>query len=131
MRLRKSFLESLVMNNTIESDELTKKVQEVKDPEKAAELIRECECIIRTKKKGIIRIAYHQGKVFKKFKDKEKFNSPADKLGIHKTTIILKINIFKLSEKYPKLLNSSIDLGFFKNHYKYIKLICNENASEC
>ena len=96
--IKKKLIESLVMNDTIESDELTKKVQEV------------CESIIRTKKKGIIRIAYHQGKVFKKFKDKEKFNSPADKLGIHKTTIILKINIFKLSEKYPKLLNSSIGL---------------------
>ena len=89
------------MNDTIKSDELTEKVQEVEDPEKAAELIRECESITRTKKKGIIRIAQHQGKVFKKFKDKEKFNSVADKLGVHKTTIILKINNFKLSEKYP------------------------------
>ena len=58
------------MNDTIESDELTKKIQ-VEDPEKAAGLIQECESIIRTKKKGIIRMAYHQGKVFKKFKDKE------------------------------------------------------------
>ena len=82
------------------------------------------------RKKDIIWIAYHQGKVFKKFKDKEKFISLVNKLGIHKTTITLKINIFKLSEKYPKLLNSSIGLGFFKNLYKDIKAICNENAWE-
>ena len=68
------------MNDTIENDELTKKIQEVKDPEKAAKVIQECESIIRTKKKGIIRIAYHQGKVFKKFKDKEKFITLVNKL---------------------------------------------------
>ena len=123
--IKKKLIESLVMNDTIESDELTKKIPEVKDPGKAAEVIQECESIIRTKKKGIIWIAYHQGKVFKKFKDNEKFITLVNKLGIHKTTIILKVNIFKLSEKYPKLLNLSIGLGFFKNHYKDIKVICN------
>ena len=59
------------MNDTIESNELTKKVQEVEDPEKAPEVIQECESIIRTKKKGIIRIAYHQGKIFKKFRTRK------------------------------------------------------------
>ena len=54
-----------MMSDRIESEELIKKVQEVEDPEKAAELIQECESIIRTNKKGIIRIAYHQGKIFK------------------------------------------------------------------
>ena len=128
--IKKKLIESLVMNDTIESDELTKKVEEVEDPEKAAGLIQQCESIIQTKKKGIIQIAYHQGKVFKKFKDKEKFIALVNELGIHKTTIIFKINIFKLCEKCPKLLNSFIGLGFFKNHYKDIKVICNENAWE-
>ena len=102
--IKRKLIESLVMNNTIESDELTKKVQEVENPEKAAQVIHECESIIRTKKKGIIRIAYHQGKVFKKFKGKEKFKILVIKLGILKTTIIFKINIFKLCERHSKLL---------------------------
>ena len=93
-------------------------------------MIHECESIIRTKKKGIIRIAYHQGKVFKKFKDKEKFITLVNKLGIHKTTIIFKINIFKLRERHSKLLKSSIGLGFLKTHYKDIREICNENEQE-
>ena len=114
--IRTKLIESLVMNDTIETDGLTKKIQEVEDLEKAAGLMQECESIIRTKKKDIIQIAYHQGKVFKKFKDKEKFITLVNKLGIHKTTIIFKINIFKLCEKYPKLFNSSLGLGFFKNH---------------
>ena len=128
--IKKKLIEYLVMNDTIESDELTKKIQEVEDPEKPAGLIQECKSIIKTKKKGIIWIAYYQGKVFVKFKNKEKFITLVNKLGIRKTTIILKINIFKLSQKYPKVLNSSIGLGFFKNHYKDIKVICNENAWE-
>ena len=82
--IKKKLIESLVMNGTIESDELTKKVEEVEDPEKAAGLIQQCESIIQTKKKGIIQIAYHQGKVFKKFKDKEKFITLVNKLGILK-----------------------------------------------
>ena len=77
-----------------------------------------------------MRIVYHQGNVFKKFKDKEKFITLVNKLGIHKTTIIFKINIFKLCEKYPKLFNSFISLGFFKNHYTDIRVICNDNAQE-
>ena len=128
--IRRKLIESLVMNDTIEIDELTNKIQEAEDPEKAAGLIQERESIIRTKKKGIIWIAYHQGKVFKKFEEKEKFIPLVNKLGIHKSTIIFKINIFKLCEKYPKLFNSSIGLGFFKNHYKDIKVICKENAQE-
>ena len=114
--IKKKLIESLVMSDSIESDELTKKIQEVEYPEKAAEVIQECKSIIRTKKKGITRIAYHQRKVFEKFKDREKFVTLVNKLGIYKTTIVLKINIFKLSQKRPRLLNSSIGLGFFKNH---------------
>ena len=78
--IKKKLIESLVMNDTTESDKLTKKIQEVQDPQKAAGLIQECKSIIWTKKKGIIWIAYHQGKVFKKFKDKEKFITLVNKL---------------------------------------------------
>ena len=71
-------------------------------------MIQKYENIIETKKKGIINMAFHQGKVFKKFKDKEKFITLVSRLGIHKNTIIFKINVFKLCERYPKLLKSSI-----------------------
>ena len=65
--IRRKLIESLVMNDTIETDELNKRTEEVEDSEKAAEVVQECQNITQTKKKGIIRIAYHQGKVFKKF----------------------------------------------------------------
>ena len=112
----------MVVNEVVESDELNKQAEEVQDPEEAAKVIQKYENI-KTKKKGIISIAYHQGKVFKKFKDKEKFITLVNRLGIHKTTIIFKINVFKLCERHPKSFKSYIGLGFFKNHHKDIKEI--------
>ena len=88
----------------------------MRQPEKAAEAIKRYEDIIKMKKKGIISVAYYQGKVFKRFKEKEKFVKFLSELVIQKTTIIFKINVFKLCEKYPKLLRSSIGLGCFKNY---------------
>ena len=90
-------------------------------------IIEQYEYIIKTKKKGITSIAYYQRKVFERFKEKEKFIKLVSKLGIHKNTIIFKINVFKLCEKSPKLLRSSIGLGFFKNYHKDIKAVCREN----
>ena len=74
----------------VETEELNKKAEEVQKPEDAAAVIKQYEGIIRTKKKGVISIAYHQGKVFKKFKDKEKFIKLVNEFKVHKTTIILR-----------------------------------------
>ena len=82
------------------------------------------------KKKAIISIAYYQGFSFKRFKEKEKFVKLVSELGIHKNTIIFKINVFKSCEKYPKLLRSSINLGFFKNYHKNIKVVSKENEED-
>ena len=120
----------MVVNEVVESDELNKQAEEIQDPEEAVKVIQKYKNIIRTKKKGVIRIAFHQGKVFKKFKDKEKFITLVKNIGIHKTAIIFKINIFKLCERHSKLLKSSIGLGFLKTHYKDIREICNENEQE-
>ena len=105
----------------------------MQDPEKAAKVIKQYEDIIKTKNKGIINVGYHQGQVFKRFKEKEKFAKLVGDLGIHKTTIIFKINIFRLCNKYPKLLKFSIGLGLFKSYHKDIKAICEEyeNNFQC
>ena len=93
-------------------------------------MIKQYEEIIRTEKKGIVNIAFHQKKVFKRFKEKDKFITLVNQFNIHKTTIIFKINIYKLCKKYPKLLKSLVRLGFLKTHYKNIREICNENEQE-
>ena len=125
--IKKQFiLESMIIDEVVEFEDLNKEAEEMRQPEKAAEVIKRYEDIIKMKKKGIISVAYHQGKIFKRFKEKEKFVRLVSELGIHKTTIIFKINVFKLCEKYPKLLRSSIGLGFFKNYHKDIKAVCEE-----
>ena len=48
-------------------------------------------------KKNIVRIVYHQGKVFRRFKEKEKFIKLAKQFKVHKTRMIIKINIIKLT----------------------------------
>ena len=127
--INKQLLESIIINEVVESEELNKKAEEIQESEEA-ELIKQYEYIIKTKKKGIIRIAYYQGKVFKRFKEKENFVKLVSQLGTHKNTIIFKINVFKLCERYPKLLRSSIGLGFFKNYRKDIKTVCRENEED-
>ena len=73
--MKKQLIESMLMNEVVETDELNKQAEEVQKPEDAADLIKQYEDTIRTQKKGIINIAFNQGKVFKKFKDKEKLRS--------------------------------------------------------
>ena len=123
-------LESIIINEVVEWKELNKKTEEIQEPEEAAKVIEQYECIIKTKKNRIISITYNQKKVFKRFKEKEKFIKQVSQLGVHKNTIIFKINVFKLCERYPKLLRSSIGLGFFKNYHKDIKTICRENEQD-
>ena len=96
--IKKQLLESMIIIEVAEFEDLNKEAKEIQDPEKAAEIIKRYEGIVKTKKKGIISIAYHQEQVFKRFKEKEKFAKLVSELGIHKSTIIFKINIFKLRE---------------------------------
>ena len=120
----------MITGEVVESEDLKKEAEEIAEPEKAVMIIKRYEDIIKAKKKGIISIIYYQGKVFKRFKEKEKFATLVSELRIHKNTIIFKINVFKLCKKYPKLLKSSIGLGFFKNYHKDIKAICEENEKD-
>ena len=83
--------------------------------------------MIRKKQKNIVRIAHHKGQVFKRFKEKGKFMKLVKEF---KTTMIFKINIVKLIDKHPKLMKSSVTLGFLKNCRKNIEQICNENPDK-
>ena len=129
-KIKKQLLDLMIIDEVVEFEDLNKEAKEMQDPEKATEIFKGYKGIIKTKKKGIISVAYYQGQVYKRFKEKEKFAKLVSELGIHKTTIIFKINVFKLCKKYPKLLKSSIGLGFFKNYHKDIKAICEENEKD-
>ena len=129
-RNKKKLLESITTNNAVEIDEIDERADKVEKPEDAADIIKQYEEILRAKRKGIIVVAFYQGKIFKHSKEKEKFQQMVGKLKIHKNTIVFKINVFKLIEKYPKLMKSSVTLTFLKNYFKDIKQTCKENSRE-
>lgn len=49
--------------------------------------------------------------------------------GVSKSTIIFKIYIVRLIDKYAKIKNSWLSLHFLKIYFKMIKEICEENSS--
>ena len=95
----------MINSDIIETEELNEKADKVEKSENVATIIKQNEEKVRTKKKNIC-IAYRQQKVFGRFNEREKF------IKLHKNTIIFKINIDKLIDKYPKLMMSSVTLGF-------------------
>ena len=108
----------------VETEELNEQAGIVDKLEDAANLIKKYEEILKTKRKGIMSVVYHQGKVFSRFREKEKFLKLVADFGVHKGTIIFKINVFKLLDKYLKLKKSSVTLSFMKNYFKDIKETC-------
>ena len=112
--IKKKLLDSMTIDEVVEFDDLNKEAEKTQDPEEAAKIVKRYEGIIKTKKKGITNVAFYQGQIFKRFKEKEKFAKLVSELEIRKTTTIFKIIVFKLCKKYAKLLKSSIGLGFLK-----------------
>ena len=98
--------------------------------EDAAKVIQEFKEIIKNKKSGIIWLAYYQGQIYKKLKEKGRLVSMAFKFNVSKSTIMFKIALNKLIDEYPKIKNSSLCLHYFKKHFKMIREVCKENASE-
>ena len=79
----------MTIGEIVEFNDLNKEAEEVQDPEKVAIIIERYEDIKKKEKER--NVAYDQGQVFKRFKEKEKFAKLVSELGIHKTTIICKI----------------------------------------
>ena len=123
-------IDSIINNDIIEKEELNETADKAEKREDTAAVIKQYGDIIHTKKANIISIAYHQGKDFKNFKDKEKSIKLVSDFKVHKSAIIFKMKIFKLTDKHPKLSKPYVTLGFLKNYHKDIKQISNENSNE-
>ena len=50
--IKKQLLESIMINEAVESEELNREVERAQRPEEAAKVIQKYESIIKTKKKG-------------------------------------------------------------------------------
>ena len=60
-KINKKLLDSMIIDENLKFDDLNKEAEEVKDPEKPAVIIKRYEDIIKTERKGIIKVTYHQG----------------------------------------------------------------------
>ena len=80
------------------------------NPDDAAELVKKINKMIKNKKNDILMLAYHQGIIFRKFKENNRFTSAVSKFEISKTNINFKIDIVKFIDKYPKMRTSCISL---------------------
>ena len=94
-----------------------------RNEEDAAKVIQEFEEIIKNKKSDIVWLAYYQGKIFQKFKEKERFvSNMVLKFKVSKSTIIFKIALSsRLIDDYPKIKDSSLSFHYFLKKLKMVK----------
>ena len=86
---------------------------------------------MKSKKSNIVWLAYYHGKIFQKFRPKERFvNDIVTKFKVSKWAIVFEITLRRLIEEYPKIENSSLSLHYFKKHLKLFKEIFKESASK-
>ena len=81
-----------IMIGEVECKDIENLSSTVKSPNDAAELICKIERVIISRKNSILVLAYHQGVIFKRFKENSMFASAVTNL---KSTINFKIGIVK------------------------------------
>ena len=119
-----------VNSEEVDSEGIEDLSRNVDSPDDAARLVGRIERIMKSKKNNILILPYHQGLIFRKSKQNNRFTGAVTNLKINKATINFKIGIIKFIEDYLKMQKSSVSLHFLKNNFKTIKEVCREYASE-
>ena len=66
-------------------------------------------------------VAYYRGKIFQKFKEKERFVSDMVlKLNVSKSTRMFKIALSNLIDAYPKIKESWLSLHYLKKNLEWL-----------
>ena len=114
--IKKELEESIAKSGRNENADMQEKVNGCKANEGAVKAIQESEEIIQNKKSDIVWLAYYQGQIFQKFKERERFvSNMVLKFRVSKSTIVFKIALKKLIDDFPKIKNSLLSLHYFKN----------------
>ena len=114
-----------------ENTDMQEKVNGCTTNKDAVKAIQEFAEMIKNKKSDIVWLAYCQGQIFKKFREKERSVSDMVlKFNVSKSTIVFKIALKKLIDDYPKIKDSSLSLHYFLKKLKVLKAVCKENASK-
>ena len=75
-------------------------------------------------------LAYQQGIIFQRFKEKEKFANMITEFDVIRSITSFEIAIVGVINKYPEIKMISLSFYFLKKYLKVIKEVCKENASE-
>ena len=130
--IKKELQESIAYGGRNENMDIQEKAENfITNEEDVAKVIQELEEIIKNKKSDIVWLAHYQGKIFQKFKKKERFVSDMVlKFKVSKSTIMFKIALCRLIDDYPRIKHSSLSLYYFLKKLNVIKEVRKENASE-
>ena len=110
---------------------MQEKVNRCRTNADAVKTVQEFEQIIQNRKSDIVWLAYYQGQIFQKFREKERFvNDMILKFGVSKSNIVFKIVLKKLISDFLRIKTSWLSLHYFKKNLKLIKEICKEKPSE-
>ena len=113
--IKKELEESIVNGRKNENADMQDKVNGCITNEDATKAIQEFEQIIQNKKSHIVWLAYYQGQIFQKFREKERFASDMVlKFNVSNSTIVFKIALKKLIDHFPKIVDSSLSLYYCK-----------------
>ena len=73
-----------IMIGEVDCEDIENVSSSVKSPNDVAELISKIERVIKSRKNSILILAYHQGVIFKRFKENSMFTSAVTSLKISK-----------------------------------------------
>ena len=113
--IKKELQESITDGGRNENTDIQEKAENfTTNEEDVAKVIQELEEIIKNKKSDIVWLAHYQGKIFQKFKKKERFVSDTVlKFKVSKSAIRFKIVLCRLIDDYPRIRLVAVSLLFF------------------
>ena len=106
-----------LQENDVEEQGLNKTGNNVNNSQEAIIIIRRYEDIIKTQNKKAIGYIGKQGQLLKKFKDTEHF---FDNVYQSRSTIYVKVLLYKLLKKHLLIKKSTLQSSYFKA----IKVVC-------
>ena len=101
--IKKELKGSITNEKWNENTDMQEKVKCTTNEKDAVKVVQEFQEIIKNKKRDILWLAYHQGQIFQKFKEKERFIKMVLKFDIIKLILVLKIVLSKPIDNYPKI----------------------------
>lgn len=105
--IKREFLKLLVEKGSIENGKLIQTPENVVSLQDAIKRVKHYEKLFHREKQNVVNDAYRQGYILPKFKESEEFIETVKKLGISKSPVAFKINLYKLFKKFLLLKQST------------------------